>query len=88
MSFTFDREPTTYINLAKAIITLAVVYGFPFTESQQNAVITVVTLVVTFVIGGLAQRALTTPVAAPVVKQGTEVTVVTPPGEADQKVTV
>ncbi len=85
VSFTFSREPNTYINLIKGVITLLVVYGVPITKSQQDAIIGLGILVVTFIIGGLAQRALTTPVAAPQLPTGTLVTVtgITPEGEAD-----
>lgn len=88
MSFAFDRNPVTYINLAKAIITLAIVLGFPVTDGQQNAIVNVVGLLATFIIGGWAQQKLVTPVAAPKLPQGTEVQVVTPPGQDDKVVTL
>lgn len=83
----FGREPVAWVNLVKGILVLLVAFGVNVTESQQNAIIGLVGLVGIFLVGGLIERQLVTPVKAPQLESGTVVTV-TESGQADTKVTV
>lgn len=76
----FGREPVAWLNLVKAGLTLAIVFGLPVTQSQETAILGFAAILLVFAVGGIAERALVTPVKAPSLPSGTEVTV-QPSGE-------
>jgi hypothetical protein len=83
-------NPAALTGLVRALMILATTFGVGFTDPQIAAVIEAVGLFLAFlslVLTGVTMR-LTTPVATPVLPQGTVVEVVTPEGQPNASVTL
>jgi hypothetical protein len=77
----FGREPALVAGFISIAINLAITFGLALTADQ-------VALINALVVAGLALlvRQVSTPTAAPQLPEGTNVTVVTPAGEANKTV--
>jgi phage tail sheath gpL-like len=69
----FGREPTLWLNVIKATLTLLIVYGVNVNQSQQDAILGIASIVIVFIVGSVVQRQLVTPTAAPRLPDGTSV---------------
>jgi uncharacterized membrane protein len=88
---TLIANPALLSGLVRAVFLVAVSFGISITQSQQDGILTLVGAVIS-VLGSLTMTAVTiantTPTAAPVVPQGTTITVVTPAGQPDYRARV
>lgn len=76
----FGRYPVDILNFLKGVLTLLTVYGVSISPNQQNSILEVAGLSLVLVVGGVVQRQLVTPTAAPVLPIGAPVT--TPEGQS------
>jgi len=84
------NDPALLVGLIRALMILVVSFGAAITNDQQAAILEfvgVLIAVLSILLTGVT-RALTTPVSAPSLPQGTTVDVVTPEGEPNTSVTL
>jgi uncharacterized membrane protein len=84
VNLNWSREPAVWVSLVAAILALLVVFGVPVTESQTNAIIDLVTVILAIIGGGAVIRSQVTPTASARLKSGTVVTSI----ESGQTITV
>jgi hypothetical protein len=79
----FGREPAAIAAFIAIVVNLAITFGLSLSAEQ-------VALINTLVVAGLALvvRQNSTPTGAPILKEGTHVTVETPAGQDNKTVTV
>lgn len=79
----FQKEPVAIASGIRSVLFVAVLFGLAIDEKQLAAI-----ALAAEVLLGLLARTLTTPVIAPTLPAGTEVTVETPKGEPNASVTL
>jgi hypothetical protein len=87
---TLLNDPALIVGLIRSALILAVSFGVGITQAQQDSVLMFTgafLAVLSLALSGVT-RAMTTPAAAPVLPQGTEVEVVTPGPQPNEKVTL
>jgi hypothetical protein len=84
------KDPALLVGLIRTAMILAVSFGIMLTDEQQAAVIGFAgaLMAVLSIALSAVTRSLTTPVAAPVLPQGTQVEVITPEGQPNESVTL
>lgn len=85
---TLLKDPALIVGLVRAAVILAVSFGVGISQAQQDSLLMFVgalLAVLSVVLTSVTIR-LTTPVAAPVLPQGTTVKVVTPAGQPNESV--